>query len=262
MPERIVQLQGRLFLNFTLTAKTGLHIGGSPNNVAIGHLDHHVLRNPLNDQPYIPGSSLRGKMRSQLEKQLGVPQNQRIGQIFIHTCQTGRDYRACKVCRTFGLPGEREFSEVSRLIVRDAFLTKASADQLKELPTELPFTEIKGEAMIDRVNSATVPRQQERVPAGAIFAGELTFSLYKYDQRDQDQQELELFSAVLEALNLVEEDYLGGQGSRGSGQVVFSALTLRMRMNKAYNNLQDVREAATLNEMQEEWQKILADLVK
>lgn len=262
MPERIVQLQGRLFLNFTLNAKTGLHIGGSPSNIAIGNLDNHVIRNPLTDQPYIPGSSLRGKMRSQLEKQLGVPQNQRIGQVFIHTCQTWRDYRSCKVCRTFGLPGEKEFAEASRLIVRDAFLTKESADQLKDVKTDLPFTEVKWEATIDRATAAAVPRQQERVPAGAIFAGELTFSLYKFEPRDQDRQELELFSTVLEALSLVQEDYLGGQGARGSGNVDFTNLTLRIRMNKAYNNLQDVREAATLNAMQEEWQKILADLVK
>ncbi len=173
---RIVRLHGRIFLDFDIHTVTGLHIGGSPGTLAIGNVDNPVIRDPLSGAPYVPGSSLRGKMRSQQEKHMGKPQNTRIGQgVSIHTCKNAEEYASCELCRAFGIPGENPHSETSRLVVRDAFLTPASRDDLNQLRTDLPYTEVKWEAAIDRVTSAATPRQQERVPAGAVFKGALTF---------------------------------------------------------------------------------------
>nr|PZN20512.1 MAG: type III-A CRISPR-associated RAMP protein Csm3 [Chloroflexota bacterium] len=258
--DRAVLLQGRLFLTFTITAVTGLHIGGSPGVLSIGNVDNPVIRDPLTSQPYIPGSSLRGKMRSQMAKQYGRPQNNRIGQVTIHTCKTAADYATCSVCKTFGIPGEHTHSETSRLIVRDARLTEESVRMLKEARTDLPFTEVKWEAAIDRVTSAATPRQQERVPAGAKFAGELVFSLYSFDGRERNFEELALFTNVLEALELVEEDYLGGQGARGSGKVVFSELELKLKQNRRYQTEPTVAKADNLADLRGEWERMLARL--
>ncbi len=124
------QLYGRVFFETKIKALTGLHIGGSNTDLEIGGLDKAVIRNPLTKRPYIPGSSLRGKMRSQMEKLHGLPQNNPIGQVTIHTCKNKEDYNkngGCPVCHVFGIPAELEFASPTRLVVRDAELTDESA---------------------------------------------------------------------------------------------------------------------------------------
>ncbi len=262
-PPEIIQLQGRLLLSFTVIAKTGLHIGGSPGVLSIGNVDNPVIRDPLTRQPYIPGSSLRGKMRSQMEKQYGRPQNNGIGnQVRIHTCKSADEYATCNVCKTFGIPGEHAHSETSRLIVRDAFLTKECVEKLDNARTDLPYTEVKWEAAIDRVTSAATPRQQERVPAGAEFDGGLVFSLYSRGSREDDLSELVLFSNVIEGLELVEQDYLGGQGARGSGQVQFSGLKLQLKRGKDYDKEHLVIEGNNLEELRTRWEQRLGRTTK
>lgn len=259
----VIQLQGRLFLNFVVEAETGLHIGGTPGELAIGNVDNPVVRNPINRQPYIPGSSLRGKMRSQLEKYYGLPQNTRVGQVFIHMARNEDEYEQSIVSQIFGVPGSRpyqNFAKPSRLVVRDATLTPESVKQLERARTDMPYTEIKWEATIDRITSIATPRQQERVPAGAKFAGNLVFTLYSFGAREKDLGELALFSTVLEGMQLIEEDYLGGQGSRGSGKVCFTNLSLTLKQNVRYDEPQQVVEAPTLATMQESWNELLSKL--
>jgi len=252
---KLVKLVGRIFLDFDIHTVTGLHIGGSPGTLAIGNVDNPVIRNPLNGQPYVPGSSLRGKMRSQLEKELGAPQNVPIGKdVWIHSATTADEYRDSMVSQTFGVSGNFS-SEPTRLVVRDAFLTPESVEALKETRTDLPFTEVKWEAAIDRVTSSATPRQQERVPAGAIFRGALTFSLYNDIARDAD-----LFSNIVRGLRLVEEDYLGGQGARGSGQVRFSNIVLKVRALPTYDEVP--QELDNLDALDEAWNRVLAELAK
>jgi CRISPR-associated protein Csm3 len=260
VPSQVVQLQGRLFLEFTLKAVTGLHIGGAAGALSIGNVDNPVIRNPLTRQPYVPGSSLRGKMRSQMEKQYGRPQNTRVGQVTIHVCADAGEYAGCPVCKTFGIPGEKPFSETSRLVVRDAMLTEESVKALEAARTDLPFTEVKWEAAIDRVTSAATPRQQERVPAGALFGGELTFSLYSFDDRERNLGELKLFTNVLEALELVQDDYLGGQGARGSGKVRFEKLVLTLKQNSRYHQQPEVAQGGTLDELRASWERLIGRL--
>lgn len=249
--ERSVTLHGRVIIKGNIRAVTGLHIGGAAGALEIGGVDSPVIRNPLNNQPYIPGSSLRGKMRSLSERLYGSEQNFAVGrtkgkEVYVHTCQAGKlpgdandaqekawresyakKYAGCQVCSVFGVTGDEPVPHPTSLVIRDAFLTKTSADDL-EKKGDFPFTEIKWEATIDRVTSAATPRQIERVPAGAIFEGlELVFNIY-------DQPGLGHFPTVLKALQLVEEDYLGGLGSRGGGKVAFELTEVYARKGEAY----------------------------
>ena len=220
-----VDLYGRIFVRGKIKAITGLHIGGSPATLAIGGVDNPVIRDTLTGRPYIPGSSVRGKMRSLWEKMTGVEQNWSIGKgVKIHVCEKRPDYERCPVCQIYGVPGQLEASFPTRLVVRDAFLSEDSERELRlQAKTDLPYTEVKWEAAIDRVTSAAVPRQMERVPAGAVFDGfEMVFSVY-------EEGDLERFINVFEAMQLLEDDYLGGQGSRGSGKILFKDLSVSCR---------------------------------
>ena len=225
-----VTIYGRVFIRADIEAITGLHIGGSSVGLEIGGLDKALIRNPLSGLPYIPGSSLRGKMRSQTEKVLSRPQNNRIGRVTIHTCKTTEEYNAnggCDVCHVFGVPGEVEATGPTLLIVRDVDLTKGSVNELRNARTDLPFAELKTEVAIDRVTSAAVPRTIERVPAGAKFSpAELVFGIY-------GQNDFGRLRVVVAAMQLVEDDYLGGSGSRGSGKVSFSNINVTARSRQS-----------------------------
>jgi len=229
---------GRIMITGGIQLKTGLHIGGASAALAIGNVDLSVIRDPLSNRPYIPGSSLKGKMRSLSEKLLGAPSNRNLnkgkddgsGSVNIHVATTREEYDAYWVNPIFGVMGDSGswMTAPNRLIVRDVPLSDDSARRLEEARTDLPYTEVKWEAAIDRVTSAATPRQIERVPAGAVFSNmELVFSVY-------EPQDLDLFSKVWIALQLVEDDYLGGQGSRGSGKVAFQELTVTVKAGSAY----------------------------
>lgn len=225
-----IKLIGRLIFRADIRAVTGLHIGGSPAGLNIGGLDNPVIRDPKTRRPYIPGSSLKGKMRSLLERARGFDAGdgnrvQEIGRVRIHSCQREREYVTCDVCPLFGLPGDRNHSTPTRLIVRDTLLDPAS---LKDAQTDFPFTEIKWETPIDRITAKAVPRQIERVPAGAVFAGaELVLSIYA--EGNSYAADVRRVAALVEAMQLLEDDYLGGLGSRGSGKIAFRNIAVDLR---------------------------------
>lgn len=232
MAARRVTLHGRIFLTGDIRAVTGLHIGGALGKMEIGGVDLPVVRDPLTGLPYIPGSSVRGKMRSLTEKKTGRPQNFRIGeQVYIHVCEEAEEYARCPVCPIFGVPGDRPASAPTRLVVRDTFMSPASAEQLRRARTDLPYTEVKWEAAIDRVTAAAVPRQIERVPAGTVFEGlEIIYSVFQED-------DVPRLLTVLEAMQMLEDDYLGGHGARGSGKVAFQNLRLYARRSADYRQV-------------------------
>jgi len=227
-----INLFGRVIITANIEAVTGLHIGGSSTGLEIGGLDKAVIRNPRNNQPYIPGSSLRGKMRSQTEKVLGLPQNNPIGQATIHVCREESEYKkngGCPVCHVFGVPAEIGYSGPTRLVVRDVSLTPTSVEELDKIGSDLRFSELKTEVAIDRVTSAAVPRTMERVPAGAVFGpAELVFGVY-------EKADYGRLKTVIQALQLVEDDYVGGAGSRGSGKVKFHAIKVAVRKREDYS---------------------------
>jgi CRISPR-associated protein Csm3 len=243
MAKDVVDLYGRVFITGNLKAVTGLHIGGASGALEIGGVDSPIIRDPLSNKPYIPGSSLRGKMRSLSEKRHGLKQVLIGSDVRIHICKTlkhkvdGKEealpdeqqpYKTCPVCPIFGVPGNEFADAPTRLIVRDVSLGEASAKKLDQAQTDLPYSEVKWEATIDRVTSAAVPRQIERVPAGAVFEDfEMVYSVY-------DAADLERLATVVEALQLLEDDYLGGLGSRGGGKIAFEGIEIYARNRDEY----------------------------
>jgi len=249
-----IKLEGRVFFTFDIHTATGLHIGGSDIGIEIGGVDKTVIRDKLTNRPYIPGSSLKGKMRSLMEKYGGKEKNYPKPPTF-HVCKTKDDYVDCEVCQVFGVPGELEFATPTRLIVRDVQLSDESAKKLEDSGrTDLPYTEVKTEVSIDRVTSAANPRQMERVPAGVIFSGaEIVYSIYGGDSCDS-AKDVNNLKAILRAFQLVEDDYLGGQGTRGAGKIEFKNIRVSLRSGdyvgkpkplgkEAYDDLADLTSA-------------------
>lgn len=196
----------KIEINGTITLITGLHIGGTNSSMSIGGIDKAVIRNPLTNQPFIPGSSLKGKMRSLLEIATGNIGGPSGGQVYNGPSKTGT------AADLFG-NAINERQKPSRIIVRDCVMTNAK-DVLDK--TELPYTEGKTEVVIDRITSAAMPRQIERVPGGAKFSLNLIVNIW-----EQDNNEKKLMDCLFESLQLLKDDYLGGHGSRGYGQITF-----------------------------------------
>ena len=229
-------LMGRVILTGKLQAKTGLHIGGNNVGVAIGGADQVVVRNSLSGEPYVPGSSLKGKSRCLLEKALadkGFPQvlvmearegKGRLQERWMHKCKSESNYSGCPICNVFGIAVDLKepFDKIlpTRLLVRDSPMSPDSKQELEQnLNTDMPYTEVKTEVIIDRLTSAATPRQRERVPTGTNFDIELVYNVYQ-------RQDIGWFKYLILSLGLLEGDYLGGQGSRGYGQVEFVDLQI------------------------------------
>jgi len=198
------QLIKKIKIETTITLVTGLHIGGSKENVEIGGIDSPVIKLASKDnEPYIPGSSLKGKMRCLLEQAAGSPivgGNAKVNNLFGIT--------ESKTNNTSNQP--------SKIIVRDAMLKKESKKTLLGSSLDMPYTENKFENVIDRVKGvAEHPRQIERVPAGAEFDAQFILNIW------DDDNEAELKALFKKGIRLLENDYLGGSGSRGYGQIKF-----------------------------------------
>ncbi|BAZ81322.1 type III-A CRISPR-associated RAMP protein Csm3 [Sphaerospermopsis kisseleviana CS-549] len=262
-------LLGKVSLKCQLTAQTGLHIGGGGENLDIGGLDKPVIRDPLTKYPYLPGSSIKGKLRATLERLLNKPLNRpgsrdtrryESDDLADGFTEVERDRfiryegaRTCQISRLFGSTGGSNFwmeietakkeglfsdksptrtiqhenknyncvkissgrNAPSRLIIRDSHLHPDSATQLKQVDTGLFMTEWKFENNIDRVTAAANPRQLERVPAGSKFNFELVYTVENAEQAVKDLENIAI------ALAFLEDDALGGNGSRGYGKVRF-----------------------------------------
>ena len=213
----MAQLVKKIKIETTIELLTGLHIGGSKESVEIGGIDLPVIKLATKEnQPFIPGSSLKGKMRCLLEQANGISE---IG-------KEGNDRGMVK--SLFGFAAGSKSAQPSRLIVRDAMLTSDSKRELEESDNlDMPFTENKFENTIDRVKgTAGNPRQIERVPAGAKFHSEFIINIF--EGKDAEGKEMpseqQLIDFFLEGLRLIEKDYIGGSGSRGYGQIKFGEL--------------------------------------
>ena len=177
----MAKLVKKIKINTTIELLTGLHIGGSKESVEIGGIDLPVIKIATKDnQPYIPGSSLKGKMRCLLELANGI---RKVG-------DSGSDQGMIKYL--YGYASNKYKAQASRLIVRDAMLTEESKEKLEHSDNlDMPFTENKFENSIDRVKGiASSPRQIERVPSGAIFNAEFI----EHRIMDQcDNEDIEVF---------------------------------------------------------------------
>jgi CRISPR-associated protein Csm3 len=214
-----------------IVTKSGLHVGGSEDELEIGGIDLPVIKTPETEIPYIPGSSLKGRMRSELERVLD-----KYSQDKREPCNCCKP--DCPVCRVFG-PHKykarkkevngRQVEDVSnhpgptRLLVRDAYASGPVS------------TELKTENVIDRYTGQAVnPRKYERVPPGVHFSFRLTLQVMDADANfaftdrkgKQHRAGEALLSVVSDCLQYVEQTGVGGSLSRGSGEIRFEGLKL------------------------------------
>jgi len=255
MSKSVPRLLGKVVISSEMVALTGIRVGAAASGLDIGGVDQPVLRDPITNQPYIPGSSLKGKLRSLLTRAHGLlPQQlvQRPVEVWLHWCTDEADYRNCPVCATFGQfpSGPRgaryDFVTPTRLIVRDARLAPelqvtedgaTTRRPWKEVDTDLPYSEVKVEVALDVVTAASNPRQMERVPPGAIFDTELLYSVYRSDDGTiEPQTEKRRLREVITAMRLLEDDYLGSSGTRGYGKVKFQKLKVVWRPLEFYRD--------------------------
>lgn len=193
------KLNKKIIYTGTIELKTGLHIGGTNAALNIGGPDKFVVRNPISNIPYIPGSSLKGKLRSLVEIYNGETNNGKPA----NSIKT-------KAGALFGVSSDSNEGYPSRLIIRDAVLDTKSCDFNN---TDLPYAETKTEVSIDRVTAKANPRTFERVPAGAKFNLNMVLNIF------EGEDEKQLKNTLKQAIALLHDDYLGGHGSRGYGQV-------------------------------------------
>jgi CRISPR-associated protein Csm3 len=202
----------------TIHCVSGLRIGGTKEGIIEpGGTENTIIRHPITGLPYIPGSSLKGKMRSllELDKSTGSQINQ-DGK----PCKCGK----CLVCKIFGSHGV-ENKEITRILVRDCPLTENSEAVLRAAQEEkgLNFTEIKSENIINRKSGMAADkglRTQERVPAGTEFSMQLMLKFFENDNSE------EMIAFVKKGLDLLQKDYLGSSGSRGYGKIEIKNLTI------------------------------------
>ena len=223
------RLLGKAIITGNVRVLTGMRIGGSSGGLKIGGVDLNVITDPFGT-PYIPGSSLKGKTRSIMERFHSRKFNERG----VHLCRTDSEYDECPVCRVWGtMAGAQAMtsSTITRLLVSDIFLDKESINQEMRDNLELRWTEVKFETAINRVTGTALNgslRQIERVPAGAVFKGmHMIFNVFE----DKDK---ELLKEVFISLELLEHDDLGGMGSRGYGRVGFEDMRVFWNSRHSY----------------------------
>ena len=224
----------KVFIKGKIKCLTGLHIGGSDQALSIGGVDNVVLRDPITNLPYIPGSSIKGKMRSLLEKFYGVAKNDDKNPVYVPTTNDREELK--RFGKIFGVPAESDFGEPTRLIVRDAFMTEETKNILEKLETDFPYSEVKTEVVINRVTSHANPRQMERIPAGSEFNFQFIVNIFEGDKED------EIIEEIFKAMKLLQDDYLGGSGTRGYGRIKFSIDELTYRDVDIYNQMAKEKE--------------------
>ena len=204
-------LKGKFIITGKIKVLTGLHIGTSGDFSAIGAVDNIVIRDTVTNKPIIPGSSLKGKMRYLLSR---TKYNDNSTLTMPNIKKESDDIK-----RLFGVS---EPVVLSRLQFCDMLLREK--DYGRDVEFDLPYTEIKYENTIDRGTGIANPRQQERVPAGSEFDFRL---IYNIENTENMEEEVKCdFENILLMLELLEDDYLGGHGTRGYGRVQFENLKL------------------------------------
>jgi CRISPR-associated protein Csm3 len=227
----VKELRGIIKLEYKIRVLTGLHIGGSKESVEIGRIDNIVIKVPVlklngtieeRNVPYIPGSSIKGKMRALLEwvekpkydtgsseLVIALAENKDKEKKKGEPCNCGK----CRVCKLFGAHKNAETKEPVRLRVEDFYPTEKTIDMWKR-SLDGDFVEVKTENTIDRITAKANPRHQERVIPFSEFTGFIKIRVHEGDGK-------ELFETIIRGIKLLEDDYLGGSDSRGYGKVKF-----------------------------------------
>lgn len=184
-----------------IEVKTGMHIGGNSAFAAIGAVDSSVIKDTRTNLPMIPGSSLKGKMRSLLAKEFNIK-----------VVNPDDDHE--RLTRLFGT-AKKDHVKRSRILISD--MVMANSQELRDQGLQ-SMTEVKFENTINRATAVANPRQIERVVRGAVFELDIIYEVENVEEVLEDMQTLG------EGMRLLQYDYLGGNGSRGYGKIVFKNL--------------------------------------
>jgi len=207
-------------LTFDIVCVEGCRVGGSGGGLEIGGVEPNLtaIRSPLTGEPYLPGSSLKGKLRSALEKEQGKALNG-------EPCKCGRT--DCLICVVFGAhTNPNAASSPTRIVIRDAPLSKEWREKFQTaIKSGSPFFEEKTENIVDRkAGTAKHPRTGERLPPGTVFKGEIILHVYEGDDSDK------VTELVRHGLGVIQESSsLGASGSRGYGKVRFEDIRLEKK---------------------------------
>ncbi|WP_343246733.1 type III-A CRISPR-associated RAMP protein Csm3 [Diplocloster hominis] len=196
-------MSDKIIIKAVLKVLTGLHIGGSEEYAAIGAINSPVIRDKRTNYPIIPGSSLKGKIRTLLARYM-----EKAG--IVYSSPNSDPEILLRMFGTSQKPIRR-----SRLQFADAFLKNK-----EEFLHLSDVTEVKAENTIDRVTAKAKPRSIERVVSGALFEVCIVYNVEDDGQRDED---LEMLA---KGMKLLQIDYLGGHGTRGSGRVSFENIRI------------------------------------
>lgn len=219
-------LINKLMITGKLKILTGLHIGGNGDFSPIGSVDSPFIRDSLTHEPIIPGSSIKGKIRTLLAKSM-------CNSYILNNIAEDNE----KITRLFGSAG-KSVTVFARLQFFDLFLNRDCVEALKNIETDTYFGEIKFENTINRLTGIANPRQIERVPAGTIFDFKLVYNVENKDELIEDMQTL------ADGLKLLQADYLGGNGTRGYGRVSFEDLNVKQIINE--DNQIDISEIESI----------------
>ena len=204
-------LLGKIKITAKLKLETGLHIGAASDFAPIGAVDAPFIRDPLTKQPIIPGSSLKGKLRTLLAKSY----------VEGYTLNAIEDDTA-EVKRLFGLGASKTSkAQSSRLQFFDLKMTADSFKKFSAMDLDTYIGEVKWENTIDRITAVANPRQIERVPAGVEFNFQLVYNIENPDEVAADME------ILADGLKLLQMDYLGGSGSRGYGRISLENFALK-----------------------------------
>lgn len=200
-------IRGKIIIQGELIVKTGMHIGGGSDYAPIGSVDSPFVRDILTQEPIIPGSSLKGKLRTLLARY-------RSKQYIVKDIKDDDEV----IKRLFGSTNPQT---ISRLQFQDLFVSEESKVLLESVDTDTYMGEVKSENTIKRNTGEAKPRQIERVPAGTKFGFQLVYTIIDESEVEEDLQTLRA------GLNLLELDYLGGHGTRGYGRVSIEHITVK-----------------------------------
>ena len=205
-------MYAKVKISGNLEVKTGMHIGGSSAFSAIGAVDSPVIRDVLSNLPMIPGTSLKGKMRTLLAKS------------YNRDMKVSPDDDDPRLTRLFG-SAKKGSVHSARLIVGDMFMSNEAELRSMGLQT---MTEVKFENTINRATAVANPRQIERAIRGSRFELNMIYDITSDKQSAEDilAEAAEDMKTLADGMHMLQLDYLGGHGTRGYGKVQFDGIHL------------------------------------
>lgn len=227
-----------------IRCETGLHIGGSDETIDIGGSDNPIMRDSVTNLPFIPGSSLKGKLRSLLE----LSDKKSSESVISNKGMASKEGVATELFGTSNNENAANFS--NRIIVRDSYPTENTIRLWEEKSEVIDGAELKYENTLNRITSEARPRNIERVPKDSAFSFEIILSI------NNKEKELTDLKSLFQSMKLLEDDYLGGSGTRGFGKVTFSNVNIIKRNLKYYTENTDEEKLVSDKSLTEAIDKI------